>query len=55
MSEFVDPDQVKLGGQDDLWGFAQVQHVFAVDYWLAKRRPCRIVQDAAGGPIHAQS
>jgi asparagine synthase (glutamine-hydrolysing) len=38
MSEFVDPDRIRLGEQRDVWGFALAQNVFAVDYWLAKRR-----------------
>jgi len=37
MSEYVDLDRVKLHEQDDQWGFALAEHVFAVDYWLAKR------------------
>jgi asparagine synthase (glutamine-hydrolysing) len=38
MSEFVDPERVKLRDQHDVWGFALAQHVFAADYWLAKHR-----------------
>jgi len=37
MSEYVDIDRVKLREQDDQWSFALAEHVFAVDYWLAKR------------------
>jgi asparagine synthase (glutamine-hydrolysing) len=41
MSAYVDPDLVKLGAQEDLWGFTLAGNVFAVDYWLAKRHACR--------------
>jgi asparagine synthase (glutamine-hydrolysing) len=54
MSDYVDLDLVKLGEQQDLWGFTMAGNVFAVDYWLAKREPCRSVQAAASRFTHAQ-
>jgi asparagine synthase (glutamine-hydrolysing) len=44
MNEFVDPVQVVVRDQHEVWGFSLAENVFAVDYWLAKRRMRRGVQ-----------
>lgn len=38
VSEFVDTDRVIVRDQHEVWGFSLAENVFAVDYWLAKRR-----------------
>ena len=44
LTQYVDPDRVKVLEQNDVWGYSLAQNVFAVDYWLAKRVTRRSVQ-----------